>query len=220
MRRALALGALVLLAASTTSCWDDLRPVSRPVPPPAPAPVANTPAGAVRLLEWAWNQRSCEALRGLFTDDYRFVFALGDSSGNAYRDVPWGREDELAASCNVFANATDISLAFDKTLIALPDSRPGKDPRFHKSIRTKVNLAVVIPETSGTTRIDINGFAQFYLVRGDSAAIPPDQAAQGAGPDSTRWWIDRWEDQTLPAGGLRANPTNSRSWGALKVLFR
>jgi len=205
------------LAALSPSCSKRTRTV---VPEPAlVAPAADTPADGLRALEWSWNNRVCEPLYGLFTDDYVFAFAPGDSAGNAYRDVQWTREDELAASCNLFANATEIDLWLDKTLYDLPDDRPGKDPRVHRSIRTAVTLTVNI-QIGGDPRLEeVRGFAKFYLVRGDSAAIPDDQLQQGVGPDSTRWWIQRWEDETLPAGS-RANPAMNRTWGALKVLFR
>jgi hypothetical protein len=43
-------------------------------------------------------------------------------------------------------------------------------------------------------------------VRGDSARIPQVLRDRGYGPDSTRWWIDRWEDAPPPGGraGLAA----------------
>lgn len=205
--------ALVLLA----SC----RQTTRPVPiPPEPPPVANSPVNAVRLLEWCWNHRDCDALSPLFTEDYVFVFALGDSAGNPYRSSPWTREDELAASCGLFENAGRVELDLDKTLIALNDDRPGKRAPWHYSIRTKVNLLVELDRGSGPEVNEVNGYAKFYLVRGDSAAIPADLVARGFKPDSTRWWIDRWEDETLPPGSFRAHPSSNRSWGAIKALFR
>jgi hypothetical protein len=39
------------------------------------------------------------------------------------------------------------------------------------------------------------GSARFFLVRGDSVAIPPELNTR-FGQDSTRWWIERWEDET------------------------
>lgn len=222
MRRTLAFlvaVALVLLA----SC----RQTTRPVPiPPEPPPAANSPENAVRLLEWCWNHRNYDALVPLFTEDYVFVFALGDSAGNPYRSSPFTREDELACARAIFlgtddhAPASDIQLDLDKTLIALYDDRPGKNPKWHKTIRTKVNLVVTLDRGSGPEVNEVNGYAKFYLVRGDSAAIPADLVARGFQPDSTRWWIDRWEDETLPPGSSRAQPTQNGSWGRIKVLFR
>lgn len=206
-----------LLLALAASCVQSTRPV--PIPPER-SPVPNTPVNAVRLLEWAWDHRNCEVLSPLFTDDFVFVFAIGDSAGNPYRSSPWTREDELAASCNLFQNAVDVQLDLDRTPVALPDDRPGKDPKWHKSIRTPVSLRVTIDQGGGPEVLEVSGFAKLYTVRGDSAAIPPDLVARGFGPDSTRWWFDRWEDETLPAGGSGAHPTQGRSWGAIKSLFR
>jgi len=214
MRRLLSVVLLFVLVAALPSCSRQTRIV---VPEPAlSSPPADSPAGAVRVLEWAWNNRLCEPLYGLFADDYRFAFAPGDSAGNAYRNDSWTRDDELAASCSLFADATEIDLSFDKTLIALNDDRPGKDRRYHRAIRTSVTLRTVL---SSGLLAEVRGYGRFYLVRGDSAVIPEDQLQQGVRPDSTRWWIQRWEDETLPAG-FRANPTQNRTWGALKALFR
>ena len=47
----------------------------------------------------------------------------------------------------------------------------------------------------------VNGNTTFYLVRGDSAQIPPDLKARGFVPDATRWYIERYEDKTDTGGG-------------------
>jgi hypothetical protein len=56
--------------------------------------------------------------------------------------------------------------------------------------------------------------------------------AEGHVPDSTRWWIDRWEDETVSNGAVppgavtrqparsEANPLSTTSWGSIKVLYR
>lgn len=217
MRRAFAV-LLIALFTLPLSCREATRSVAPQIPQPPPVP--NTPANAVRLLEWAWEHRDCEALSPLFTEDFVFAFAAGDSAGSPYRSDPWTREDELAASCALFEHARAIQLDFDRTLLALDDDRPGKRPTWHKSIRTKVNLKVTADRGGGPEVYEVSGFAKFYLVRGDSAAIPPELVQRGFGPDSARWWFDRWEDETLPGGGTRANPTLGWSWGALKARFR
>jgi len=217
MRRAFTV-LLVALFTLALSCREAIRSFAPPLP--APPPVANTPANAVRLLEWTWEHRDCEALSPLFTEDFVFAFAAADSAGSPYRSDPWTREDELAASCALFEHADDIRLDSDRTLIALPDDRPGRNPIWRKTIRTMVSLEVTADRGGGPEVFEVNGYAKFYLVRGDSAAIPAELVQRGFVPDSTRWWFDRWEDETLPAGGTRAHPTAATSWGRIKVLFR
>jgi hypothetical protein len=90
--------------------------------------------------------------------------------------------------------AEQITLLFDKSLVPFADSRPGKDPKWHKQIRTSVDLKVRID--SGNT-VEVTGNALFFITRGDSAAIPKELISRGFKPDSLRWWIDRWEDETL-----------------------
>jgi hypothetical protein len=49
--------------------------------------------------------------------------------------------------------------------------------------------------------VEVTGNALFFLTRGDSAQIPPELIARGLRPDSTRWWMDRMEDETLAGQG-------------------
>ena len=60
------------------------------------------------------------------------------------------------------------------------------------------------------------------MVRGDSAAIP---AELGFGPDSTRWYIERWEDETLSSGSrtlpvAAPQPARNTTWGMILTLYR
>jgi len=158
-------------------------------------------------------------LPGLFTDNFLFVFSYADSAGGIYSGTPWTREDELTASRNCFQATRRITLALDQAPVVLDDDRPGKDPRWHKTIRTQVSMQADVM-TPAPLRFDIQGHAKFYFVRGDSAVIPPELAAQGYLPDSTIWWIDRWEDETVPVGPSSAHPAQKMSWGAFKLLFR
>jgi len=211
---------IVVVCAALFAFASSCDRVTRPPIPPETAPTPSSPVNAVRLLEWAWDHRNCETLEPLFTEDFQFVFVAGDPAGGAWQDTPWTREDELAASCNLFARAIDVRLDMGQSLVALTDPRPGKNPAWHKSVHAPVNLAVTASGDAGPEVSEVSGYAYFYLVRGDSAAIPPELVARGFGPDSTRWWIDRWVDATLPSGGAGAHPAQLRSWGAIKVLFR
>lgn len=230
MHRLLRRSLIVSACALTVAAGGCSQGVGHLVAPPAEAdlsPAPTSPEGIVRRFEWSWKNRGAAAYASDFTDDYRFQFEEFDSAGSAYRDVPWTREDELRMAGGMFtgnadhARASDIQLDFDRTLIPLSDDRPGRQNRWHRSIRTHVDLKVTFDRGAGPEVNEVHGFAKFYLVRGDSAAIPPDLVARGVGPDSTRWWIDRWEDETSAAGvGTSANPTMEMTWGRVKVLFR
>lgn len=209
-------------------------------------PTPNSPSAALRLLEWSYNNKAISGCRDLFTADYRFYFSPLDSAGVAYRETPWVRDDELISTTHLFVGGTadqppasSISLSFDRTLLVQPDPRfVPWDPagRWHKRIRTQVGLNL---RTSDGAAMDISGAARFYLVRGDSAAIPADLVTRGFRPDSTRWWIGRWDDETLQAGptpdrafvnrdthGARrlalfaTQPTSLATWGRIKLRYR
>ena len=213
MRRVALLLGFVLVLSGTGGCFNPFAPlVSTERVASTPAPVPNSADNVIRLFEWCWKNRGIKEYEEIFTDDYRFLFAQGDSAGNAYRDAPYTREDELRSAAGLFVGtvdvlpASDIQLDFDKSLKPLNDTRPGKDTLFHKSIRTKVNLKVTIDRGNGPEVNEVNGYALFYVVRGDSAVIPPELVARGFQPDPNRWWIERWEDETLPPGGTVVSP--------------
>ena len=214
---------LFAVAVLAASCGREEGPVA-PTPDPVPAG-AHSPAEAARLVEWAWKNRNVEVLNRILTADYAFQFANGDSAGNAYHDAPFVFDDELRSSTGIFLGTTDhgpaseILLDFDRTLTDLSDGRPGKNPQWHRSIRTKVNLKVTVDRGNGPEVNEVGGYVLFYIVRGDSASLSPGQLAAG-GQEPTRWWIDRWEDETLPPGGTSAHPAQNRTWGGIKALYR
>ena len=224
MRR-LAAAALTLgLGLMAAGCFNPFAPlISRERVASSPAPVPNSPANAVKLFEWCWNNRAFQEYQELFTDDYRFIFATNDSAGNPYQGRPYTREDEMATAANLFNGgsnqppAKSITLNLDRNLIALNDPRPGKLGRWHKSIRTHVDLKVEVDHGDGATEFNtVQGFALFFIVRGDSAAIPPELVAKGFHSDSTRWWIERWEDETLPEGGGGPAPQTASGRAGLR----
>ena len=200
-----------------------------PVPPqPAEPPAAATPVDALRRLEWSWKHRALEPSRDLFTCDYEFLFAPGDSAGIRFRDRPWTRPDEIDFARHLFETgsatappASYVALDMENDPPALPDDRPGKDPRWHRRIETPF---VAVVEAPGR-EFRVLGIERFYFVRGDSACIPQELRDRGYGPDSTRWWIERWEDHSVsippaPAPHARAlEPLRPVTLGAVKALY-
>lgn len=214
-RTAPGLAALALLV-TIAGCFNPFRPdiLNQRVTTTAPTP--NSPQNAVKLFEWCWVNRGVDEYRELFTDDYVFISAEKDSAGGQNRDIQARRDDEVQTAENMFigsaerAPAEQITLLFDQNLIPIADSRPGKNPWWHKQIRTSVNLKVRIDSNN---TVEVTGNALFFLTRGDSAAIPQELIDRGLKPapgDTTsnqalRWWIDRWEDETLSGAALVAD---------------
>jgi hypothetical protein len=199
-----AVGLLVTLA----GCFNPFSPEVLNQRVTSTAPTPNSPQKAVELFQWCWVNRGVDEYRELFTDDYVFISAGTDSAGNPSREIQARRDDEVQTAENMFigsaerAPAEQITLLFDKNLVPFPDSRPGKNAKWHKQIRTSVDLKVRID--SGNT-VEVSGAALFFLTRGDSAAIPQELINRGFKPDSLRWWIDRWEDETLAGSGVVAS---------------
>ena len=222
--------ALLLLAAAAAVPGCTKRTTAPAVPPPQ-GPAPDSPKSTLLALKWALEHLDFATARSLFTDDFVFVFAETDSAGNTFRETPWGRDDEMASHLHMFVggSATEppvdrITLEFTNTLIAFPSIVPGDHPDLHKTIRAEVHLRIV----RGESVLEVRGPGLFYFVRGDSAAIPQDLIDEGFGPDSTRWWIERWEDETVSSGAATAArvpraatmPAQSSTWGAVKAMYR
>jgi hypothetical protein len=220
----LALAAILLLATLPgCSTHHTVMGQSSPVPT-APAP--DSPAGVIHLFQWSWENRDTLHIAEVLTDDFRFAFSATDSTGAGFSNWALDRDQYLECVGHLFQGsgptppAQRIVLYFDPNLIAMPDDRSGKTDPWHKTIRTGVNLTI----DNGIDVWRITGYARFYVVRGDSAAIPPELVARGFRPDSLRWWVERMEDETGGSGGARAIParplpTKSVTWGQVLALY-
>jgi hypothetical protein len=196
---------------------------TEPVPHPAPAvPVADTPAHAIDRFRWALENRSFDSYRTLFTADFVFAFAAFDTNGNAWRDDRWTREPELRSFQHLVAGggerapASLVNLFLDRTLVVTNDERAGKDdPAHHRQVVSQCSMTVQCGDGSA---LNVNGRLALFLVRGDVAALPADL---GRAPDSTAWYIERWEDRTIAtvAATSQAQPSRTWSWGSLKTLY-
>jgi hypothetical protein len=177
-----AIAALVLVA-----CAEPVK-----VAPEQQPSFPSTPQSLVKLFEWAVNQHNAETLRAIFTEDFTCVGVTQDSSGNPLREVICRREDMLER----FLRPT-TALSFDQNLVPMPDTRPGYVDSLFQTIRTSVDLK---EEVDGVRR-ETTGYALLYLVRGDTAAIPAELLARGFRKDGRRWWLARWEDETIASEG-------------------
>lgn len=229
-RRVAAALALCGLAALLAGCSKKSNPASviAPPPPPPAGPVADTPEHAVQRLQWAYRNRSADVYRTLFTSDYVFVFATLDPAGEPYKGGLWGRTDELAYAQHLFVGgsateeaATSITLDFGNLLVAQPDPREGRNPRWHKQVGVSIVLDIQRPSSS----YQVQGLIDLFCVRGDSAQVPP---GLGLPADSTHWYVDTWSDYTnqgaVPPAAARALPTAAQpaaktSWGLIKTLY-
>ncbi len=213
--------AALLLLASCSKHY-----ATAPVVETYPAPVANSPANAVRRFAWALTHRDVVVYRSVFSDDFVFAFAPNDSAGNPWRGTPWTLAPEISSAGHLFVGggtlepASAITLTIDNTLAAVRDTPAVADTVRYRKIRTHVDLKITVVDSNGLTSLTpIVGNALFFVVRGDSAAI----AGHGAGetPDSTHWYIRRWEDETIATGGPAKHPDPARNytWGHFKTRY-
>lgn len=200
---------MFLVCLLLVSCASEHSTPTAPAPVAAdPAPPNTSPQGAVRRLVWSWNHRDMPTYAGLLTDDFQFVFDRGDSTGQPWRETPWGLGDEWRSSLHLMIGggvhppASDVRWEIDPNLVSLADPRAGRDPRWHRMVLTNVDLRVDCPDALGDTLgYPVFGQAGFFLVRADSAALRGWPA--GALSDTSHWYVQRWEDFTLPPYGAR-----------------
>ena len=168
-----------------------------PVAPPAErAPEPNSPQNVLRSFEWAIAHRDLAAIAELITADFVFVTAGTDS----WDEVSQRREDllewfrELLVGTPEHPPAATISFHFDDELVPHRNPDPGRPDSLFQAVRTSLELEVVWQD--GTMEVT-SGHALFSLGRGDVVAIPDDLRARGVSPDPGRWWMTRWEDETI-----------------------
>lgn len=191
-----------------------------------PPPNANSPVNLVRRIEWDWNQRSDDYVR-LLTADFRYVPAEGDSAGDT--ETIWDRETESFVAQRMFVRSggwpqmNSLSFQLDRgELVAMPDTRPGKNPRWHKVVSSNAEVSANFTFGGPSPEVYLlTGHFTFYCVRGDSAQIPPELQREGVTPDSTRWWIERWEDESILATepGMHPDPARTATFTGLKNQF-
>lgn len=190
-------------------------------PPQDLSPAATSPAAAVKRLEWAFNHRDVEAIRGLLTEDFLFGTAAVDSAGNGVGH-DWTRAQLLASFEALFIGnpggppaAARVRMTIDANPIPFPDTRPGHAGAVHRSVRTSLDVRV---DTAEGDVFEATGHLLCYMTRGDSAQIPPEELARGAKPDSTRWWIATIEDETI-GQGFHATPSHATSFTDILRLY-
>jgi hypothetical protein len=208
----IAFALLALLAGVAASCQNPFKPTKGStfgvfVPPPS----RTTATGVIELLEWAYERRDFRVYETLFTEDYQFFFDPNDSAGNQYRQDPWIRTYELSSARHLFEGgsaaeeqpASSITLDYAAQLQE-EDTGDGLDPVTHRRVVTPVYL-----EIQAGDRFVVQGTVEFYVVRADSAKIPPEIAARITPRD---WLIYGWVDRTL-SGNLGAGEVTSVRFG-------
>lgn len=188
---------LALLALTIATSCTTTRRTTAPIAAVEPA----SATGVVKSLAQRLEARDISAVYELLADDFVFVTAVNDSAGQG--GVGPGRSTDFIEfwSSLLLGSAsnpapTRVTVNVDRNLRDFPDTRPGMDARVHRTIRSSLDLKLEYP---GGRTTEVTGYVLAFATRGDSAAIPLELEARGFKPDSSRWWLQRYEDETLPA---------------------
>lgn len=217
--------AVVLLGAITCAPGGSHVDPARTVQPLGTIPGTSAPDPATDVLRRfaaTYRARSVDDYVELLTEDY--LFRSPSSAGTPRSCSPLDVTSELLFASAFFGagsggvpGATLARVIFDGDAVAVPDpNHLGADPagRWHRAITTGMVLHARFTDHSA---LDTRSVARFALIRGDSALIPEELRLRGFGPDSTRWWIRRWDDVTLAvAGAVAQTPTDLYAPGALR----
>lgn len=208
---------LILLLAGGSSCYWSRETVAPW--PEAAAPAAASAAGALQRLQWAVNQSRPELLDELLSGDFELVRAGVDSAGNlAQVSVP--RDSVLVAFRSMLEGVPGRSLPakarleLDRNLIEFPDTRPGRDPHVHRSVRSSFDLSV--RDVTDESTYEVTGVLLIHASRGDSVALPASSTSRS---DAGRWWITRIEDEAFAGPGARRTSAHPASKPSLWQLL-
>jgi hypothetical protein len=230
MRRAARVLVLAVLAAGCGGSKEN------PLIPPAGLPANSTPAGALARFEAAYEQQLRDDYRAMFTTDFSFRFSSeADPALAALFGANWGRALEDTAAWHLFDGFTSTQPPFEAfppaTAIAmtmvgpqiLDDLLHADSTRHYRYVAVpRVDLEITVAGSPEPILYSIDSPHDLYLVRGDAAALSPDQPA-----DSLHWYIHRWHDKAPPAAGFAAGRVSMQrrmaakavTWGSMKAHY-
>jgi len=198
-------------------------------PPPAIVPQTDTPVHLVQRLERTWESQDLPEYGKLLTQDFHFEFSADSDPDLVNRYPNWGLDDETASASHLFYGFTNSSgtpmpaaIRIDLTLggVTVEDDSAHADSTAHyrKVVVAAMIGAIAFPVEPDTLIYSLSSRQEFHVVRGDAAVL-----AAGVAPDSTRWYVRRWDDLSVNPFNGRRNTIDAlgpKTYGAIKALFR
>jgi len=208
---------------------------TKPVVPPSDGlpdgtPQADSPAHLMQRLEATWESEVEAQYELLLTNDFRYTFSAAADPELANLYPNWGRTDEVTAITHLFTgfvntSGTPISAAslIDMTLNGVQQGtdldHADSTAYYQRIIVTSLDAVIEVP-VAGSDPIfyHISSRHEYFLVRGDAAVLP-----SGTSPDSTRWYLRRWDDLSPPpptSKGPVINPAQPKTLGSIRAQYR
>ncbi len=208
-------------AGFVAGCGDDDGPTA----PEAPADtftVATTPAAAAERLLETYEAQNLARYAGNLTTDFRFIFSSqADPDLVAEYGETWGADDETAAANHLFNGFVDDQGQYQPAAVTVESAAPFihvfVDSTHLDSLAHYARVAIprLLLEMTLEDDRGFNVDAPFnvFVVRGDAARLGPGQA-----PDSTLWYIRRFEDLSSALSRARL-PATPSSWGSIRAQY-
>ncbi|MGH7723974.1 MAG: hypothetical protein ACREOU_00955 [Candidatus Eiseniibacteriota bacterium] len=192
-------------------------------------PVNSSPQGALGRMAWALENEDDVAYADLFTRDFTFRFSADtDPSLVLQYGLAFRRGSEIAFARHLFDGFTNVNgdslggsvaMSVDLNQVIMMDDPEYPDSTAHYRFASApaVVAAIQVPRSSQVVTVNLTGRQDFFLVRGDAAALTAGQEAR-----SDRWYVRGWDDRSLAVAkrggrdgrGSLVEPFST--WGRLK----
>lgn len=218
-RRRSALLLTALLALVAAGCGgDDATTQPDPIPPGGITPGNDTALNTIRRFEHAYEAEALAEYVALFTADFHYDFSLqADPNLVSQYGTTWGVLRDSASTRHLFEGFTNDGGQFvpgaDSIALYLGF---GVAPNHWDPDSLAYYAMADVPSSrleifrTGDVVHDVEAAYRIWLVRGDAAWLRPGQPA-----DASHWYIQRWEDLSVP---VFQGPT-STTWGRLKAQY-
>ncbi len=200
---------------------------------PGDTPLNDTPQNTMIRFERAYEYQVHEEYDKLFAGNFVFHFsAQSDPDLVTQYGNNWGAKFESDAAVHLFdgfvnddgdpipgATRIDMSFAIPPTYGDHPDFDLDSLVVYEWAVAARLVLDIEVAGSPEPIVYSVDARQEFYLVRGEVAALRPGQEAR-----ADRWYIYRWDDMSAPLPGrsralARWMPASPVTWGSVKALY-
>ena len=203
---------------------------TKPVVPsdglPSGTPAADSPTHLAQRLEATWESEVEAEYGRLLTSDFRYHFSASSDPDLVVR-YPEGlsRSEEIGTLTNLFngfTSSTNGSIPGTSHIVMqsagatdqVDPDHPDSTAQYRVLHFDALAVSLTIGKSPDDYTYQVVAAHDLHLVRGDAAVLP-----SGAIADTTRWYVRRWDDLSLPFGGGLRSSSAVLSLGRIKSMY-